>query len=170
MSRSSIRVCLMASVVVLTTSAAFAQQGQTSQRQEVPANYAQPKKIIINPNQGSGPPQAIGGGRAPHVGIPPQTGYVQLHAPLYPSPRPNVPYQVGATYITNPALNPHEMLYPHRYRALYPPYYYRVNGQWRSAFGTMRRYERWELHGTEVDVQYCSKKPFLSRLGGIFGR
>ena len=45
---------------------------------------------------------------------------------MYPTPLPNIPYQVGATVLTNQALYPHEMLYAHTYRALYPPYYYEV--------------------------------------------
>ena len=52
--------------------------------------------------------------------------YPNLHAPLYPTPKPNIPYQTGATIITNQALAPHEMLYPHSYRAMYPPFYYSV--------------------------------------------
>lgn len=168
MSRFAIRTTVLAGILAMT-SAAYGQQRQPVGGQAQPAYYAQPKKVIINPNQG-GAPQPIGVGANEQVRVPAQTGYVQLHAPLYPSPKPNIPYQVGATYITNPALAPHEMLYPHRYRALYPPYYYRVNGQWKAMFGTMRRYEQWKLEGTEVNVEYCSKKPFLYRLGTLFSR
>lgn len=80
-----------------------------------------------------------------------QPGYVYLNAPLYPSPLPNVPYQVGATMITNQALAPHEMLYPHRYRAIYPPYYYVV-----TRGGLIHQHDHWHLVGTEVKVNYRS--------------
>jgi hypothetical protein len=49
----------------------------------------------------------------------------QIASSLYPSPVPYVPREVGYTVITNQALAPHEMLYAHQYRALYPPYYYK---------------------------------------------
>ncbi|HTN01403.1 MAG TPA: hypothetical protein VL132_05975 [Planctomycetaceae bacterium] len=59
-----------------------------------------------------------------------QDGYVYLGAPLYPSPKPTTPYWTGGAMITNQAFAPHEMLYPHTYRAIYPPYYHRVKGSW----------------------------------------
>ena len=43
--------------------------------------------------------------------------YPRLNAPLYPAPVQNTPSWNGATIITNQALAPHEMLYPHEYRA-----------------------------------------------------
>src|SRR5262249_19737958 len=49
------------------------------------------------------------------------TNYPAIQASLYPCPKPDVPLEVGRTIITNPALAPHEMLYCHKYRALYPP-------------------------------------------------
>ena len=88
---------------------------------------------------------------------PTTAGYAQLNAPLYPAPLQNIPHQVGGTMITNPALAPHEMLYEHEYRALYPPFYYRVNGWWAwTPFG-VESHDKWELMGTEVRVQYRSR-------------
>lgn len=99
--------------------------------------------------------------------------YPNLDASLYPCPRPNIPAYVGGTQITNSAFYPHEMLYPHRYRALYPPFYYKV--KWRytntpfgvsplNAFGLLpwpghyydraRVSQKVELVGTKVDVKY----------------
>jgi len=92
-----------------------------------------------------------------------QPGYVQLGAPLYPSPKPNIPIWAGATMITNQAFAPHEMLYPHTYRATYPPFYHRVKGGWiLTPFG-VRSHERWELQGTQVQVKYRSHYPGLMK-------
>jgi hypothetical protein len=63
--------------------------------------------------------------------------------------------------ITNQAFAPHEMLYPHTYRATYPPFYHRVKGCWvLTPFG-IRSHERWELQGTQVQVKYRSQYPGL---------
>lgn len=108
-------------------------------------------------------PQPIDAGMAmmPPQAAPHQPGYVQLGAPLYPSPRPNIPIWTGSTMITNQAFAPHEMLYPHTYRATYPPYYHRVKGGWiLTPFG-IRSHERWELQGTQVQVKYRSQYPGL---------
>ena len=88
-------------------------------------------------------------------------GYPQTGAALYPAPMPGIPYQVGGTMIANPALQPHEMLYGHQYKALYPPYYYQVNGHWMvTPFGVWSQ-EDWRLKGTEVNVRYrTSVSPF----------
>lgn len=75
-------------------------------------------------------------------------------APLYPCPRPNIPTEVGATMITNPALAPHEMLYPHKYRALYAPFYYKTTRCWCLMPGKLHMHEKRVLTGTEVSVQY----------------
>ena len=89
-------------------------------------------------------------------------GYPYLNAPLYTSPVQNVPYQVGGTLITNQAFAPHEMLYPHTYRAIYPPFYYQVKGHWMiSPWGVWSR-DTWKLQGTEVKVKYRSHIPLLS--------
>jgi hypothetical protein len=89
-------------------------------------------------------------------------GYPQTNAPLYPAPQPNVPYQVGGTVITNQALAPHEMLYPHRYRAMYAPFYYVVRGHWVVTPWGVRNNEQWELQGTMVDVKYRPRTPLFS--------
>jgi hypothetical protein len=103
----------------------------------------------------------------------PPAGYVRLNAPMYPSPKPNIPIWTGSTMITNQALAPHEMLYPHTYRAMFPPFYHRVRGcyHW-TPFG-YRSHENWDLLGTTVQVKYRSKwpafgphRPELSSWGG----
>jgi hypothetical protein len=92
--------------------------------------------------------------------VPP--GYPNLNAPLYTSPVQNVPYQVGGTLITNQAFAPHEMLYKHTYRAIYPPYYYQVKGSWMiSPWGVWSR-DTWKLQGTEVKVKYRTRIPLLA--------
>ena len=102
-------------------------------------------------------PMPIVGGQAQ---MPPnylyQPGYVYLNAPLYPSPQPYVPQEVGSSVITNQALAPHEMLYPHRYHAMYPPFYYKVNGRWLVTRNGLLTRETWKLQGTEVKVKYKS--------------
>lgn len=133
-------------------------RGQSPQ----PVYFAGPKKIIINPQQGGGPPVPMTTPAPKVTRIPAQNGYVRLDAPLYPVPRPNIPWQVGSTFSTNQVLAPHEMLYPHSYRALYPPFYYHVHGDWHALLGHMTTNEYWELKGTEVQVDYCSRVPLLS--------
>lgn len=88
-----------------------------------------------------------------------QPGYVQLNSSMYPAPQPNVPYWTGVTMITNQALAPHEMLYPHTYKAVYPPYYHRVKGCWIVTPFGVKSHERWELQGTQVQVKYRSSVP-----------
>jgi hypothetical protein len=83
-------------------------------------------------------------------------GYPSLNAPMYPCPLPYIPYQVGATFITNQAFDPHEMLYPHTYRSLYPPYYYEVSGAWKVFPWGVGQTEHWKLRGTYVSVKYHS--------------
>ncbi len=91
-----------------------------------------------------------------------QHAYPQLDAPMNPVPRANIPIQMGATMVTNQAFAPHEMLYAHRYRALYPPYFFKVKGSWMwTPFG-MRSNEKWKLQGTMVDVKYHSKVSFFA--------
>lgn len=91
--------------------------------------------------------------------------YPYLHAPLYPVPQPNIPYQVGGTVVTNQAFGPHEMLYPHSYHAMYPPFSYKVDGHWLlTPFGVWSA-DHWKLQGTEVRVNY---KPNISLLSGFF--
>ena len=94
-------------------------------------------------------------GTAPqYIGRPQR--YPEMHAPLYPTPVPNVPANVGGTRITNPAFAPHEMLYPHEYKALYPPFYYKVSGGWWWTPWGMESHDKWKLQGTEVRVKYKS--------------
>ena len=85
-----------------------------------------------------------------------------MHAPLYPCPVPNVPTYVGGTTYTNQAFAPHEMLYPHEYKSLYPPFYHKVSGKWWwTPFG-MESHDKWELQGTEVKVKYRSSYRWFS--------
>ena len=99
-----------------------------------------------------------------------QQGYVHLNAPLYPSPRQNVPVQMGGTMVTNPAFAPHEYLYPHDYRALYGPFYHRSRGTWVITPWGVRTNERWDLVGTEVKVKYRSHIPFFTGFSAPFNR
>lgn len=91
------------------------------------------------------------------------TVYPRLNAPLYPSPVQYVPAWTGSTYITNQALSPHEMLYPHKYRAMYPPFYYKVKGGWVVTPTGVKQQEKWKLEGTEVKVNYNASRNPLSR-------
>jgi hypothetical protein len=90
------------------------------------------------------------------------TGYPYLNAPMYPVPKQDVPYQTGATVLTNQAFYPHEMLYPHTYRALYPPYYYEVHGCWKTLPWGISNVEHWRLRGTLVTVKYRSSISIFS--------
>jgi hypothetical protein len=116
------------------------------------------------------PPTPIDANLAQANAAPPmpaqQQGYVRLGAPLYPTPRPNIPAWTGSTVITNQAFAPQEMLYPHTYRAIYPPFYHRVKGGWIVTPTGVRSHERWELQGTQVEVKYRSSYPGL--LSGAF--
>ncbi len=147
--------------VVLATlmmPAAWAQDGQSPARYIGPARPVSQERIAPAPM--AAPQAAVQG----YVAVPSQPGYVHLGAPLYPSPRPNIPVEVGSTFITSQALAPHEMLYPHTYRSMHGPYYHRVVGKyvW-TPFG-MRTHEEWQLQGTMVEVKYRSQQPFLKRL------
>ena len=87
--------------------------------------------------------------------------YPRLNAPLYPAPVQNTPPWNGATIITNQAFAPHEMLYEHEYRAMYPPFYYRVKGCWILTPLGVKQHEVWKLQGTEVKVNYrAHRSPF----------
>jgi hypothetical protein len=90
------------------------------------------------------------------------TGYPFTNAPMYPTPLPNIPYQVGATVLTNQAFDPHEMLYAHTYRALYPPYFYEVHGGWKVMPWGVTNVEHWKLRGTLVTVKYHSSIKLFS--------
>jgi hypothetical protein len=102
---------------------------------------------------------AMAGGAARQ---PQRKGYPYLGAPLYPCPKQNIPHQIGGTLITNRAFDPHEMLYEHEYRSLYPPYYYKVKGSWLwTPFG-IESHDKWELIGTEVNVKYHAREGLFS--------
>ena len=90
-----------------------------------------------------------------------QQGYVRLGAPMYPTPRPNIPIWSGSTVVTNQAFAPQEMLYPHTYRSIYPPFYHKVKGGWIVTPMGVRSHEKWELQGTMVQVKYRSSYPGL---------
>ncbi len=154
--------------------AASAAQAQTAVPNVLPSPDAQTSfpggSPAYQPAQYAPPPAGV---TTPYSG-PQQMGYVRLGAPLYPAPKPNIPIWTGSTMITNQALAPHEMLYPHTYRAMYPPFYHRVHGKyfW-TPFG-MRTHEQWKLQGTMVEVKYRSQwpkfvgahKPVISTWGG----
>lgn len=86
----------------------------------------------------------------------PSGQYPQTGASLYPAPVAGIPHQIGGSMVQNPAFHHHEMLYPHSYKAMYGPYYYKVNGKWMvTPFGVWS-HEDWYLQGTTVDVKYKS--------------
>lgn len=109
----------------------------------------------------------------PHPGsyehTPQRSHYPYLHAPLYPSPQPWVPAKVGGTVVTNQAFAPHEMLYPHSYKALYGPFSYKVQGDWVVTPLGVWSTEHWKLQGTEVSVKYKSRIPFTAGFLAPFG-
>ncbi len=78
-----------------------------------------------------------------------------LNSSLYPCPRPDVPYEVGQTLITNQAFYPHEMLYAHQYKALYPPYFYEN----KCGLSCLPFFPKPCLKGTVVKVKYKSTLP-----------
>jgi hypothetical protein len=103
-------------------------------------------------------------GYASTAAVPPQpaatvigTGgcYPPLNSALYPCPRPDVPYEVGQTIITNQAFYPHEMLYCHKYKALYPPFYYEN----KCGLTYLPLVPKPALKGTVVKVKYKSTLP-----------
>ena len=87
------------------------------------------------------------------MGAPPC--YPQINSALYPCPRPDVPYEVGQTIITNQAFYPHEMLYAHRYRAIYPPYFYEN----KCGLSCLPFFPKPCIKGTVVTVKYKSTLP-----------
>jgi len=117
------------------------------------------------------PPTNYMGGGPAGTALGAQGGqYPQLDASLYPCPRPDIPAEVGGTMITNAAFYPHEMLYAHKYKAMYPPYYYRTTWRYglrwtncKTPLGfcvpTLERVKiayRTKVVGTTVKVQYKS--------------
>jgi hypothetical protein len=81
--------------------------------------------------------------------------YPQLNSSMYPSPRPHVPVEVGQTFITNQAFYPHEMLYAHQYRALYPPFFYEN----KHGLTCVPFFPKPHLIGTVVTVKYRTTYP-----------
>ena len=71
---------------------------------------------------------------------------------------------MGGAVITNQALSPHEMLYAHEYKAMYPPFYYRARGGWIVTPFGVHSHEDWKLQGTVVQVTYRSRYGLLSGL------
>lgn len=126
--------------------------------------YASPNPLPVGPVHGG--MSNAWGSMGPSVPGPGPQGF--LDAPLYPCPKPDVPREVGGTLITNPAFDPHEMLYAHQYRALYGPYYYK-DCSWfpcctkyhqvcmpEGAGPNRRLPHNVKLVGTEVRVKYHS--------------
>jgi hypothetical protein len=140
MSRRTLSAALVVAALLLSTTTAVTQAANPFSRilrisNEQPAPVAQPQPV----SQG-----AVYGGY-----VADGAGFGALDAPLYPSPRQDVPREVGYTVITNQALYPHEMTYPHKYRALYPPYYYKQR--------VIPFLPAPPLKGTEVTVKYHSR-------------
>jgi hypothetical protein len=81
--------------------------------------------------------------------------YPQLNSSLYPCPKANVPVEVGQTFITNQAFYPHEMLYAHQYRALYPPFFYEN----KCGLTCLPFFPKPCLRGTLVTVKYKTTYP-----------
>lgn len=120
--------------------------------------YAVAQQPIVNPTAQAAMPAPVA--MAPVAGANP-TVYPRLNAPLYPSPVQYVPTWTGSSYITNQAFAPHEMLYPHQYRAMYPPFYYKVKGGWIVTPTGVKQHEKWVLEGTRVKVNYHAHRfPF----------
>ncbi len=145
----------------------FASSGRTVPTRTTPMTRLRPTPASVPTRQGV-PVRTVSRSSSGYMGGMPGYGsgystgaYPTTSAGLYSSPRPNVPYQMGMTAITNQALYPHEFLYPHEYNAVYPPYYYKVKGHWMvTPFGVWSQ-ENWKPMGTEVNVKYRSSiSPF----------
>ena len=164
MSRTLLHAALFVIVLpVFVPRFAVAQQ-VTAAQQGAAAQLAEEDDIVVERNSPSRQTQAQPATVVRKVlksgqPVPAGAGYAVLDAPLYPCPKQGIPPQVGMTIITNPALAPHEMLYPHTYRALYPPFYHKTQRCWlMTPFGVIKN-ERRVLTGTEVCVKY---KPCIS--------
>jgi hypothetical protein len=123
---------------------------QQAPAQLIPQQQARPLQVYYGPAKNGQQAKPAPGKKRPAA------GYVQLNAPLYSSPRQNIPVQTGMTIITNPAFAPHEMLHAHEYHAMYPPFYYKVRGSWIKTPWGVKSHDVWELKGTEVIVKYRS--------------
>ena len=127
-----------------------------------PATYAsQPAPQIAAPApfHFAGATEFVSAGRGSYAAPMASGGVVSSGASaspgaLYPSPGSRIPHQVGSSLIPHEAFHPHEMMYKHRYRAMYGPYFYQVHGGWIvTPFGVWSK-ENWKLKGTTVDVKY----------------
>jgi hypothetical protein len=136
---------------------------------EVQANQPVPVQPMYNGMNGgsaviNGPRSALPVygqpvGPVPVYGGP--AGYARLDAALYPSPRQDIPGYGGSTMITNQAFDPHEMLYAHRYRGIYGPFYHKTYRSWVMTPLGICKSEKRVLVGTEVRVNYRSSiSPF----------
>jgi hypothetical protein len=123
-----------------------------------PAAFPAPARLASNvaPTAGQAAVVVPEGAVVAPVVVPMPVGYPKLNAPLYPAPLQGTQPWSGGAIITNQAFAPHEMLYPHKYHAMYGPFYYRVRGHWVMTPVGMRQHEQWELQGTEVKVNYRS--------------
>ncbi|MBX3437688.1 MAG: hypothetical protein KF861_09370 [Planctomycetaceae bacterium] len=135
----SLRWSLAVALLSVSATAARANDGAWSAPIAQVSGASTPEGGVV----GGAPVAAYGGGT-----------YPVLNAPLYPAPVQHVPGYAGGTIITNQALAPHEMLYPHSYHAMYPPFYYRVKGHWMVTPFGVRQHENWKLEGTHVKVKY----------------
>jgi hypothetical protein len=103
------------------------------------------------------------------------------NAGLYPMPTQNVPPRMGGTYITNPALYPHEFLYAHQHHYLAPPFHHVrkthplgfLSKFKKSKDGCCEACQRCgscdcngncTLRGTEIIVRYKSRRNWLHTL------
>lgn len=149
-----------AMTVILTAWAGAACVAQSPQPARLPQAPAQPIAQAVDVRGYAAPVPAVAAPAVPPAANPRvRPGYVYLNAPLYTAPRQNIPIQVGSTYITNQAFAPHEMLYAHDYKAIYPPYAYKVRGHWMWTPWGMYSHDEWKLQGTEVNVKYRSHIP-----------
>ena len=152
------RVLLWAMMIALmfsTCGAAVVTAGDPGQYM---GYYAYPQPMMRGPiAEHSGAPAGM------QVPPPLAHRHSQTNAALYPCPRPGIPAYTGGTIITHPALDPHEMLYGHTYKTLYPPYYYKVSvdGFHIPLIGG-KTCHRVELIGTQVKVKYRSEYSLFS--------
>lgn len=161
MSRTTLPTALLTTVLcvgLLTSTQAQTKVYRVSGQQPAPfpntATSAKPLANIQTAYSADGAPSPYEAAPQPGPASRMPAQYPYLNAPMYPVPRPDIPYQLGGAVITNQALAPQEMLHPHQYRALYPPFYYKVSGKWIVMPGGVWTRERWELKGTEVKVKY----------------
>lgn len=156
---------------ILGAAAMAAMLAQSAQAEERVLHGTHPAMAVVSQ---MAPVQPANHATAAYSGVAHPGGYnggayPKLNAPLYPSPVQSTQPWSGGSIITNQAFAPHEMLYAHKYHAMYPPFYYRVKGSWIwTPFG-MRQHENWKLQGTEVKVNYRSTYAPFSGFHPKFG-